>query len=566
MKLFTHKSIVLLTLLTAFCSFGQGTGTIQNDTTLPIGIQNNHGVEDTRGSELTSVLILGAPGNPDWIDDVEAKLDGTGLVSADTFLTSAGTPTLGTLQGYDAVFVFTDAGVTDPSGFGDILAQYIDEGGAVVDATFTPNVEITGGFTAYELYSNSGQSTGTNLGIGTINDPGHPILNNVNTFDGGTSSFHNTGGTLAADATIIAEYTTTAPFIIIQDNVGPQSVRRTFLNFYPPSIDARDDFWDTASDGATIMANALLWTSDANLNDGPSILVVASPGNPDWINDVEEKLEETNFFNVNTFLSGNATPSLAQLQDYDAVFLFTDAGALDPTGLGNVLADYIDAGGPVVDATFTPNVEITGGFTAYELYSNSGQSTGANLGFGTILDPSDPILTNINTFDGGTSSFHNTGGTIAGGATVIAEYTDGSPLIIKDGNVGPSNARRVFLNFYPPSIDARDDFWDTASDGAQLMRNALLWAITGNVLGVNDVANSLEISIYPNPAQEELTISNTSGIVLEKMQIIDAVGRIVQIGTLEKNNVINISSLRRGIYFLKVESQNSASVIKFIKN
>lgn len=565
MKKITLKSVLFLALLTSFTGFSQGTGIAEDTNDFPIGIQNNFGVEDSRSANVASVLVAGSPGNPDWLLDVEAKLDATGLVAADTFLTSGGTPTLAELQSYDAVLVFTDAGAADPVAFGNNLGQYIDGGGAVVDATFTPNVEITGGFTAYELYSNSGQSNGANLGIGTINEPGHPTLDGVASFDGGTASFHNTGGTVAAGATIVAEYTTGAPFIIVEENVGPASTRRTFLNFYPPSIDARDDFWDAASDGALIMANSLRWT--AGITDGPQVLIVGSPGNPDWILDVEEKLEEAGNINADTFLSSGGTPTLAQLNNYDAVYLFTDAGAADPVGLGNVLEQYIDGGSPVVDATFTPNVSITGGFTQYELYSMSGQSNGVNLGIGTILEPGDPILTEVSTFDGGTSSFHNTGGTIAGGATVVAEYTDGSPLIIRAENVGPLNTRRVFLNFYPPSIDARDDFWDTSSDGARIMRNALLWAIDGAVLDTDDNEIPLEISIYPNPAQNELTISNTSNVSIEKVQVIDMLGRVVSNlgGMSDTRRTVNISNLTTGMYLLRLEGAGASNVIKFVK-
>ena len=513
------------------------------------------------------VLVLGSPGNPDWLLDVETQLEGTGRVAVDTYNSGAGTPTLAELQAYEAVLLFTDAGAADPVALGDALGMYIDGGGAVVDATFTPNVPITGGFTAYELYSAAGQSNGANLGLGTINDASHPILNNVTNFDGGTASFHNTGGTLAAGATILAEYSTGAPFIIFNENLGPENARRTFLNFYPPSSDARDDFWNVASDGATILVNALLWT--ANINDGPDVLVLGSPGNPDWLLDVEAKLEETNFFNADTYLASGGTPTLAELQEYDAVFLFTDAGAADPVALGDVLAAYIEAGDPVVDATFTPNVPITGGFTAYELYSASGQSNGTNLGIGTIYEPTDPILTGVTNFDGGTASFHNSGGTVAAGAVVIADYTDATPLLIRASDVGPLNTRRVFINFYPPSIDVRDDFWDVASDGALIMRNALLWAIDGVVLDVEENTQlALDVVVYPNPAQNELNISNTSGISIEKTQIIDISGRIVR--TIERNDdvnsVINISNLSTGIYLLRLETENSSSVVRFIKN
>jgi hypothetical protein len=476
MKKIILNGIMLFALLLSASVFSQGTG-VSSNIDSENGIQNNYGVENTRSWGGVSVLVLGAPGDPTWIDDVELQLDGTGIVAADTFLTTGGTPTLAELQAYDAVLVFTDAGAADPIAFGNILGQYIDAGGAVVDATFTPNVPIPGGFTAYELYSASGQSNGANLGIGTINDPGHPTLNGVTNFDGGTASYHNTAGTIAAGSSVVAEYTTGAPLIIINDDMGPGNARRAFLNFYPPSIDARDDFWDIASDGALMMANALTWTANINTGASASVIIVGSPGDPTWIDDVELKLEETGEIAADTYLSNGGTPTLAELQAYDAVFLFTDQGAVDPVALGNVLAQYVDGGGHVVDATFTGNVQITGAYAAYSLYSNSGQSNGTNLGIGTIYDPADAILTGVTNFDSGTASYHNTGGTVDPGATVIADYDTGTPLIIKKDNVGTSGtARRVFLNFYPPSSTVNPGFWNVASDGALLMRNALLWA------------------------------------------------------------------------------------------
>jgi len=153
------------------------------------------------------------------------------------------------------------------------------------------------------------------------------------------------------------------------------------------------------------------------------------------------------------------------------------------------------------------------------------------------------------------------------GATVVAEYTTGAPLIIRAENVGPANTRRVFLNFYPPSIDARDDFWDTTSDGDQIMRNALLWAIDGVVLSTDDNELGIDISVFPNPAQNELNIANTSSVSIEKTYIIDMVGRIVS--TMDASDAttrtIDISNLTTGIYFLRLESADASSVIKFIK-
>lgn len=184
------------------------------------------------------------------------------------------------------------------------------------------------------------------------------------------------------------------------------------------------------------------------------IIIVAAPGDPAWITDVEAKIESTGDINADFFNSGTGTPTLATLITYDAAFVFTDSNVSDPAGLGNILAQYIEGGFGVVDATFTPNVTIGGNWTNYQLYSGGGQSTGTNLMLGNVLEPQDLLVRNVSSFDGGTSSFHNTGGTVANGTTIVAEWSDGEPLIISQENVGPANVRRVFLNFYPPSEDA----------------------------------------------------------------------------------------------------------------
>lgn len=296
-----------------------------------------------------------------------------------------------------------------------------------------------------------------------------------------------------------------------------------------------------------------------------TVLIAGSPGADAWIDDVELKIEGEGFVDADTFLTNDGTPTLAELQAYDAVFIFTDTSVSDPEGFGDILGAYIDGGGAVVDATFTPNVEITGDWTQYELYSDSGQSNGANLGIGTIADPADALLTDVTTFDGGTASFHNTGGTIANGAVVVAEYTTGAPLIIKQENVGPLNVRRVFLNFYPPSIDARDDFWNTTSDGAVIMSNAIRWVVAGDALSVDD--NTLtDVSLYPNPANNQITITTSGNNTITKMTIVDIMGRvIIQEDVNATSKAVNVSSLTSGVYFARIEQGNATGSIKFIK-
>ncbi|HEY6159859.1 MAG TPA: T9SS type A sorting domain-containing protein, partial [Bacteroidia bacterium] len=187
--------------------------------------------------------------------------------SVQTFITSTGTPTLAYLQTFNAVMVFTDGSCQDPTTFGNNLAQYIDGGGGVVSCTFDDaSVPIQGNFNTntYRVLLPASQTQGTMHSMGTVYLSSHPIMSGVSSFNGGTASYMSTSTTLAPGAYRIADYDNGAPLITARECVGPAGARRADLNFYPPSIDSRSDFWNTSTDGAKIMANALTWVTIAN--------------------------------------------------------------------------------------------------------------------------------------------------------------------------------------------------------------------------------------------------------------------------------------------------------------
>lgn len=74
-------------------------------------------------------------------------------------------------------------------------------------------------------------------------------------------------------------------------------------------------------------------------------------------------------------------------------------------------------------------------------------------------------------------------------------------------------------------------------------------------------SNYAQISIHPNPAQNQLNFSEP----LTHIQIYNALGQ--QVKTLEKGTHINISKLPKGTYFLKAKTQSGKVVErKFVKN
>jgi len=89
------------------------------------------------------------------------------------------------------------------------------------------------------------------------------------------------------------------------------------------------------------------------------------------------------------------------------------------------------------------------------------------------VDPSHPLLSGVSNFSGGNASYRSDGNWVEG-AVPIATWNDKTrtPLI---GTRIINNTRRVDLNFYPPSSDVRNELWDSKTDGARIIANALTW-------------------------------------------------------------------------------------------
>jgi hypothetical protein len=87
-----------------------------------------------------------------------------------------------------------------------------------------------------------------------------------------------------------------------------------------------------------------------------------------------------------------------------------------------------------------------------------------------------------------------------------------------------------------------------------------------NPLTIDDINGTQNnFIIYPNPAQEQLTIRSESKI--ESIKIYDLFGRLVK--TIFSDNIlsetINIVDLTSGIYVVNVTSEKGFSKLKFIK-
>ena len=83
------------------------------------------------------------------------------------------------------------------------------------------------------------------------------------------------------------------------------------------------------------------------------------------------------------------------------------------------------------------------------------------------------------------------------------------------------------------------------------------------IFGIHELTNSLNISVYPNPATDKLTIECNQKSLIE---IINPEGQIIKtIHSTGIKTTIDLVSLSRGIYIIKAKTDKGIMMKKFIK-
>jgi hypothetical protein len=230
-------------------------------------------------------------------------------------------------------------------------------------------------------------------------------------------------------------------------------------NFGPPT-------WTLYSNSSSTGANTV------------RVNIIANESTSSWFTDVINKINtaKNTYYPTKTLTitqnnGSTYTGSDLSTSKYDVVFVWTD-GSLNAS-VGANLNTFVSNGGNLVIAVFAvASVAITG-FTYTNcpiIYPNN--QTMSSISLGTYTS-SDPLMLGVTTFNPGTSRYGAGGLTAQSGATVVAQYNDNNLLVVKK-TIG--TARTVALNFFPPSSTARSDFWNSSTNGGELMCNAIMWA------------------------------------------------------------------------------------------
>jgi len=74
--------------------------------------------------------------------------------------------------------------------------------------------------------------------------------------------------------------------------------------------------------------------------------------------------------------------------------------------------------------------------------------------------------------------------------------------------------------------------------------------------GISEAQLSKELSVYPNPTKDNITVVSTPNFIGKTYSITDQIGKLITNGKLTSDNMkISLASFPNGLYFVKIEGQ-----------
>jgi hypothetical protein len=92
--------------------------------------------------------------------------------------------------------------------------------------------------------------------------------------------------------------------------------------------------------------------------------------------------------------------------------------------------------------------------------------------------------------------------------------------------------------------------------------NKPIWGATCNLSNIS--FNNENLVIYPNPAQDQIFINNSSPFDIKTIQLTDMNGKTVDLNHEKGINLIEVSSIASGIYLLQLINADGEQVVKKI--
>ena len=235
------------------------------------------------GTDAFKVLMLGTEGDPGSgaLRPLIVNNSGGQITAVDYQNVQSGTgwtfrrPDSLFALGYKAIITFGGNGFAGGAApFGDTLAKFMDLGGGVVNMTYTFHGNgvwaIAGRYsTQYMAVPYGVGYGGYTCALGTIYQPGHPIMSGVSAIGGATGQGYHTA-IRATRATRIADWNTGSYIQCAAfDSIGKRTVT---LNYHPQNYAAMTGQW------LQQLVNALVWTATPSLAHDVSPTARVKPG------------------------------------------------------------------------------------------------------------------------------------------------------------------------------------------------------------------------------------------------------------------------------------------------
>lgn len=251
----------------------------------------------------------------------------------------------------------------------------------------------------------------------------------------------------------------------------------------------------------------------------------------------------------------------------------TGSGVLDAQlGIENAPADFDNDG--YVDILSNGDILFNNGdftFTSYSTYMPPSGAIGDtnNDGFLDVFRSGNIHLNNTNANNWVKI---NTIGTISNingiGARIEIETSNGTQIRDVRSGEGFEFMSSLTTHFGIGTIDTIDSitiYWPSGTVDyiANPAINTTHNITEGSALSIED-ETLVDVTIYPNPVEDELTIKTSADVINKIATVFDINGKRV-LNMKLKSTTINVSSLTSGVYFLRLEYEGKIMKRKFIK-
>ena len=99
-------------------------------------------------------------------------------------------------------------------------------------------------------------------------------------------------------------------------------------------------------------------------------------------------------------------------------------------------------------------------------------------------------------------------------------------------------------------------------DVLQRTNNFLYTLICTNTVSINDISDVGKVTIYPNPVNDQLQISNPENVAIKNVKIYSINGALMSV---HSSSIIATNNLPSGLYFLTIETDMGTTMRKLVK-